>query len=123
MACDDGDACIAEPSCQAGICIGAFQDCDDGELCTMDSCDSEIGCEHEVLDGIICEDGDLCITGEVCNNGVCEGGVSGACDDGNDCMVDTCDAQTGECIYSNMVIFCDNGNVCIINDLCVDGIC
>ncbi|MFT3835621.1 MAG: hypothetical protein QM723_01320 [Myxococcaceae bacterium] len=45
----DGTACetvCVKGSCQAGECRGAFNGCDDGDACTVDSCDETSGCLH-----------------------------------------------------------------------------
>jgi hypothetical protein len=46
--CDDGDACDGAESCAAdGTCsAGEAPDCDDGNACTVDSCDPVAGCLH-----------------------------------------------------------------------------
>jgi len=64
-ACDDQNACTASDTCDTGSCTGTPIDCDDGEQCTVDSCDSLTGCNFEpVADGTPC-------TGGTCNSGVC----------------------------------------------------
>lgn len=46
-AVDDGNACTTGETCSGGICIGgAPLDCDDGNVCTDDSCHPAMGCEH-----------------------------------------------------------------------------
>lgn len=44
--CDPGTACIVNPTCQAGRCVGQAKSCDDQNLCTIDTCNAVIGCEH-----------------------------------------------------------------------------
>ena len=59
--CDDGDACTAPDLCDAGQCkAGAAIDCDDGAVCTTDTCDAGAGCVHANADGADCDDGDAC---------------------------------------------------------------
>jgi len=46
--CDGADQCVD------GQCVGGSDNCDDGDDCTIDSCDPEVGCSHEpdpVCDG------------------------------------------------------------------------
>jgi hypothetical protein len=57
-ACTDGNACTEGDACQAGSCApGAPLDCEDGQPCTIDTCDPECGCkatpnvQPEVCDG------------------------------------------------------------------------
>lgn len=52
--CDDGDACTADDVCQgdrAGTCAGVVMStmCDDSEPCTVDRCNTEGGCDHDVV--------------------------------------------------------------------------
>lgn len=70
----------------------------------------------------LCNDGDPCTTLDSCQEVGCVGNGL-ICDDDNECTVDSCDNKMGECSHFNMVILCDNGNVCITNDVCADGIC
>jgi hypothetical protein len=45
--------------------------CDDGDLCTIDTCDPVMGCIYTEI----------------------------ICDDGDECTADSCDPATGECVY------------------------
>jgi hypothetical protein len=46
--CDDANACTTEDSCSGFACEpGEPLDCDDGDLCTFHSCDTEVGCVYE----------------------------------------------------------------------------
>jgi len=102
--CDDGDTCTQERcvggrclrcghaavadglrcsstrvcggTCVAGICRGPVPaDCDDGNSCTIDSCDRAAGkCAREpAADGLPCDDRDPRTTGERCSAGRCLG--------------------------------------------------
>ncbi len=45
--CEDGDACTTPDTCAAGSCVGGSKPvCDDGNPCTVDGCDSAIGCTY-----------------------------------------------------------------------------
>ncbi len=48
VACDDENVCTAADACGVfGDCVGGVPlDCDDGDACTMDSCDPATGCVH-----------------------------------------------------------------------------
>jgi len=49
--CDDNDLCTENDACLAGACIGTPLDCDDGDPCTNDWCNSLTGiCEHGPFD-------------------------------------------------------------------------
>jgi len=47
---------------------------------------------------------------------------STACDDGNSCTEDSCDASTGTCVYAALAAGteCDDGSACTGDDLCSD---
>ncbi len=122
--CNDGNACTSNDRCvqtESGIvCQGAEKDCDDNNPCTRDWCDSELGCQHENLDGTSCDDGNPCTVGDYCFGGFCKPGEGPDCNDGNPCTRDTCDPATGEC--SNPPLSagspCEDGNACTLNDYC-----
>ncbi|HSP96093.1 MAG TPA: MopE-related protein [Candidatus Dormibacteraeota bacterium] len=70
--CGDGDFCNGVETCQFGVCsAGTAPDCSDGNNCTTDSCDPQVGCTHTVMAGCCttradCNDGNLCNGTEVC---------------------------------------------------------
>lgn len=99
-ACEDGDLCTSADTCASGVCQGgATVDCDDDNLCTTDSCDSNSGCSS-VANTLPCDaDGDPCTVNDVCTDETCVAGAPLACaDDGNPCSVESCDSQSGECV-------------------------
>ena len=76
-------------------CVNIAISCDDGNVCTVDSCDAVNGCEFVVAAGLFCDVGDACTTGDSCDaNGSCVGSQAD-CNDGNVCTVDTCDPVSG----------------------------
>ncbi len=98
-------------------------DCDDGNLCTVDSC-LEAACFYNLVQ---CDDGDPC-TGvmglDTCNpeTGLCEFPVWWDCDDGNECTYDLCDG-IGGCSHSPVFDFCDDGDPCTLGDQCANSMC
>ncbi|MEW5740947.1 MAG: tenascin-X [Myxococcota bacterium] len=44
--CAPGTKCVTAATCQAGRCVGAPVNCDDQNLCTVDVCYPETGCEN-----------------------------------------------------------------------------
>lgn len=53
-ACDDGDFCTAKDQCVSGVCqSGLASGCEDGDVCTLDFCDAEKKCQHEVTTSAI----------------------------------------------------------------------
>ena len=80
---------IPNITCGAGACVGgAAPSCDDGNVCTDDSCDSATGCVNS-SNTAACDDGDACTTADTCAAGACVGGAAPSCDDGNVCTDDS----------------------------------
>jgi len=101
--CTNGQTCT-EPD---GICDGCVDaaDCDDGDLCTTDTCDSDGSCTN---DPIMCPAGETCdeATGD-CLAGNCTSDAD--CDDGDLCTTDTCTADE---ICDNADVMCAAGETC-----------
>ncbi len=120
--CNDGNACTIGDECDAGQCAGgAALECDDGNLCTDDGCDSESGCQA-VPNEANCDDGNACTTGDICGGGSC--GFVGFldCDDDNPCTKDGCDPQLG-CTHDLLAVACSDGDPCTVGDMCDNGLC
>ena len=106
-------------------CAGSALECDDGSVCTTDSC-GPAGCAFEVTTQ--CADGDAC-TSDVCHpvQGCAYGPID--CDDGQLCTVDTCVAGTcehapppfGTCCSLNAD--CDDGDACTHDTCGSDRVC
>ena len=97
--CEDGNPCTEMDTCDTGVCFaGSPPSCADGIQCTIDSCDPEEGCSHEL------------------NHGDCA--------DDNPCTVDTCDPTAGGCAnVADDTLICSDLDVCTLNDRCDDGEC
>lgn len=100
--CEAPDSCNGAGVCdpETGECSnpgpGDDAACDDGNPCTVDSCDPELGCTHEAMeDGTPCGDGDACNGEELCQAGACAVGTAPDCDDGNPCTDDACQPDAG----------------------------
>ncbi len=89
-------ACVANGSGFAAPVL-----CDDGSVCTTDSCDTIAGCQFvPEADGTTCGgDGSLCGALSSCQAGKCLAIQSAGCDDGNVCTNDVCDPKAG-CIHT-----------------------
>ncbi len=120
--CDDGDVCSIWDTCWDGTCFGGVPpDCDDGNVCTDDSCSPGSGCVS-TNNAAPCDDGDACSTGDTCSGGACVGGTPPDCDDGNVCTDDSCDTISG-CVSTHNTAPCDDGDVCTTSDECSAGYC
>jgi hypothetical protein len=143
--CDDGDPCNGTETCggAAGCQAGTPPTCDDGNACTVDTCDSSVGCLHTPIPGCTpcntpsdCNDGNGC-TVEGCNAGVCDwtpipGCVPcttpGDCNDGNSCTTETCNGGVcghdpiAGCVPCNSPSDCNDGNACT-TETCNGGVC
>ncbi len=123
VVCDDGNLCTDDTCDSSTGCVFTPIDCDDSDPCTDDFCDPLIGCINDPLD---CDDNDPCTT-DFCDNGICENEeIIGCndpcllvdCDDNDPCTVDSCD--NGICL--NEAIDCDDNDPCT-DDSCDNGIC
>jgi hypothetical protein len=108
--CNDGDACSQDDACKLGVCTGSAKLCDDGNVCTDDSCEAGAGACVNTPNGGPCDDGDPCTVGDTCNGKGCDAGGP-LCADGDACTVDACDA--GAC--SAEALGCDDGNPCTLD--------
>jgi len=129
VACNDGNPCSNSDSCKGETCSGIpidLKGCDDGNTCTSEGCDAKSGaCTHIVQAGP-CDDGNFCSSGDGCDaKGICLAGAKFACEDGNVCTADTCNAQQSKCIYTNAVDggVCDDGIACTDSSTCKNGLC
>jgi hypothetical protein len=134
VVCDDDDVCNGAEACDAGTgrLPGTNLDCDD-----------ERGGRH--LQGLGASSrlravrrgtratGDVLRAPVVCTTttstaprrnpaDTCQPGTSLACDDGNACTNDTCDASFG-CLYTPNTDPCDDGTACTTGDVCTAGFC
>ena len=101
------------------ICSYTETNCDDGNVCTTDSCDSVLGCQHTPIPNCCitnddCDDSDAC-TNDVCESNVCKH-TTVTCDDSVGCTDDTCDTIKG-CIYE------PDDSKCPTDTACMDYFC
>ncbi len=124
--CDDRNVCNGQETCQNGTCLSQNPlNCDDGNGCTADACDSISGCLHTQLpDSAWCSDNNACNGLETCRGGVCQPGNPLDCNDFNPCTLDTCNPGSG-CVRQNIAngSQCDDGNLCNGADACLNGTC
>jgi subtilisin-like proprotein convertase family protein len=102
---------------------GIDDDCDDGVVCTLDTCNTEQGyCQFEVD---TCEDTDadhpnLCTT-DTCDDTLGCLHAPKDCDDNSVCTDDSCDTLTGDCINTpvkNCIGACLTHKDCGYDDYC-----
>ncbi|MGH9870399.1 MAG: S8 family serine peptidase [Candidatus Polarisedimenticolia bacterium] len=133
--CQDGDACNGAEVCVAGVCQpGSPPDCDDGSICTVDSCSPLSGClnipaaDAEIPSGLdrTCSTADdnvtlfgpdgFCNTADdTCGDGVvagdvCPGHVDPAqADHDGDAVGDMCDPTA--CLTASSGVFRSRGSM------------
>ena len=120
--CDDNDACTSGDTCQKKGCVGSSVDCDDGKICTIDSCHAGLGCTHKPNHGASCDDGNACTSGDTCMGASCDSGAAINCTDGNPCTDDSCDLSDG-CQNTPAPGGCSDGNACTQGESCQGGKC
>ena len=126
---DDADLCNGSLTCQANKCavdpktVVACDTSKDGD-CRVTACVAATGqcVSANRDDGSGCDDATACTTGDRCAAGQCVG-TKLACDDGNGCTTDACDAAKGCQHTANDNGTCDDGNKCTAADACVGGAC
>jgi hypothetical protein len=113
----------ADPDCQQ--CQGN-QDCDDGNPCTVNTCNTDNTCLTSfVTNGTLCDDGFYCTNPDQCLDGVCSGDPlnCGGLDD--QCNQGSCDEAGDQCVANpiNEGQACDDGLYCNVNETCQSGSC
>jgi hypothetical protein len=122
--CPDADLCNGTEVCLGGACCpGEALQCDDGDPCTQNICDSQTGCIFPAkADGTSCDNGNLCDGLETCVRGYCREGDPPDCDDGSPCTDDICVPSTG-CQHDRLPDGEDCGKGPCGPSSCNDGIC
>ncbi|MCC6876763.1 MAG: PKD domain-containing protein, partial [Sandaracinaceae bacterium] len=138
-ACDDGDSCNGSETCESAQCVaGSPPLLEDGNPCTLDTCDPTTGVAHAPSPaGTSCADDDLCNGAESCDGaGACTPATPLPTDDGNACTADACDPVAGVIHVSlpegtlcedadpcNGIETCNGAGVCVPGPLPVSGPC
>jgi len=127
LTCDDGSACNGAEFCLDGECeTNAPLNCDDGDDCTVDTCDEVEGCVHVTAEnGTPCGDGGTyqCLAGECacvpdctdkeCGENGC-GGDCGACGEGLTCIDYACANQYTCADMMQCGLGCNFSPMCIL---------
>ncbi len=123
QSCDDGNLCTTGDLCQAGECKGKAVPCGDDSDCTDDSCNPDDGLCQFIFNTASCDDGDLCTSNDGCANGECSG-TPITCDDANPCTLDSCDQESGECMFvPTEGACCMKDEECDDSNPCTTGTC
>jgi RHS repeat-associated protein len=129
-ACNDGNACDLNDTCQSGVCAASSHvTCTASDQCHVaGTCNPATGqCSNPpVANGTACNDGNACDLNDTCQSGVCTAGSHVTCTASDQCHVaGTCNPATGQC--SNPPVAngtaCNDGNACDLNDTCQSGVC
>ena len=117
--CDDQDVCTVDTWIPDVGCEHTLLDCDDGNPCTASSCDPTAGCESAPV-----------VDGEPCGSGLCAGGVCGDCGqlggpclEGFDCEPGN-DPGEGWCVSDDGgSVYVPDGELWMGCNVAVDGDC
>jgi hypothetical protein len=105
--CDDGDSCTQGDVCSEGSCQPGplLLQCDDYNDCTDDICDKIAACTYPLA-------GNPCCINDI-----------NICDDKDPCTIDSCNPDTGQCLYLPNAGPCSDKDACTTGDVCVAGVC
>ncbi len=120
----DESALSCPSDCKAADCLPSDPTaCDDGNICTVDSCTQNQACSH--LPAVAtCTDGDPCTVGDLCAGSVCKSGVFPlSCDDQDPCTYDQCAPLIGCQHFAASAGPCNDGDKCTNGDSCYGGVC
>ncbi|RJO69017.1 MAG: M6 family metalloprotease domain-containing protein [Myxococcales bacterium] len=133
-ACDDGQFCTANETCQGGSCQGGTaRDC--ASALTEPQCQSancnEVAdrCETTAANnGSTCNDGKFCTVNEICQSGQCGGGAARDCSAAVTtpaCQSASCNENVDRCetLAANNNQACDDGQFCTVGEVCRSGAC
>ena len=125
VVCDDGQYCVVDTTCNAGVCQGGgARDCSGaGDQCNSGVCDEpgDACVAQPDFDGQACDDGAYCNTGETCSGGACQGGGALDCSGaGDQCNTGVCDEVGDGCVAQPVAgdIPCEDGLFCTSDDAC-----
>ncbi len=127
--CDDGLFCTSGDTCLAGVCSGGPVSCDDGNDCTIDSCDEgSTSCVNDsaAANGNACDDGEFCTDGDSCSAGSCTAGGARDCSSfDNGCNLGVCNESIDQCepLPANDGSLCDDLLFCTTGEFCTSGVC
>ena len=113
----------ADPDCQQ---CQSNPDCDDGNPCTVNTCNADNTCLTSfVTNGTLCDDGLYCTNPDQCLDGVCSGDPLNCSGLDDQCNQGSCDENGDQCVANpiNQGQACDDGLYCNVNETCQNGSC
>ena len=118
--CDDGNLCTSDSCGADGRCVHAAVSCDDGVVCTLEACAPDVGCLRLPNDGASCDDGNQCTDADACAGTECRGSaIAGCCAADFDCE-DFQPCTDDACVASS----CRNAaRSCAVENKCLAGYC
>lgn len=128
---DDGNLCNGTPICDQGECIldaATVVTCKPND-CNIFVCAPSTGLcvPSPANNGGTCHDGNLCHLDGTCAAGVCVSAGPVVCDDLSECTEDSCDEETGDCVFDPTPYVgdgCSDENLCTLEDTCSEeGLC
>jgi hypothetical protein len=132
-ACDDGQFCTDNDTCQAGTCVaGGPRDCSGGDPdpCRPATCDEATDtCGTTTINnGMACTSPNPCLSNTTCFNGQCIGQTkdcSGTPLDSPECQAAICNPDSGQCEVKSIAegTSCTYGDICEENKKCEAGQC
>lgn len=110
LRCSDGTACTLGDTCSGGACVGTALACADGDPCTADTCDPQLGCTYsEQPDAPACLSTAQCVS--AADHSPCVG-------DADPCTIDGC--LEGACrVGLNQILRqCSDSDACNGEEFC-----
>lgn len=115
--------------CENGVFVpGTQPNCDDGNICTNDSCNEAADSCDNINNSASCDDLNSCTNNDVCSGGTCAGTLDpdcvscqgpGECNDGVACTDDVCNLALGVCEFTANDALCpDDGFFCTGVEFC-----
>jgi hypothetical protein len=116
--CSDGVYCNGTEICADGTCQGGTPvDCDDGIVCTADSCNEAAASCENAANHSACDDMLFCNGTELCDAQLgCQPGAE-------PCSGQLCDEASDSCVDCLFAADCDDGLFCNGAEQCVNGSC
>ena len=128
--CDDGAWCNGSETCDEvqGCMPGTPEDLDDGNPCTIDTCDEQGHVVQHTASDVLCDDDLFCNGTETCHVTLgCQAGAAPDADDSIACTVDSCDEDNDVFVHAvensacNDGLFCNGAEICDTELGCVSG--